>query len=377
VRRWRGLAVVVTLTMLAAPGASSAGASSSRWAVCGEWRSVEPRFQRFTPEAVAVVSPYDAWLVGGPVYSWGPPIALRWDGMRWVRTQVPLPKRAESGSLNAIAVVSPTDVWAVGWSHGRTGTVPFTVHWDGSAWHRVSVGLPGLRGSLEGLAVIPGTHRLWAVGNRWRSIERTLILSWDGQAWRRIRSLDPSDHGNLLHDVAVVGRAVWAVGERQGPDTEATLIERWNGHAWKLVRAPNPGRTETTVIRAVAGLSPHEVWAVGYYSAPGARGEHGLILRWDGRRWSVARKLDGSSALYDVVVVSPNDAWAVGRYGVRDEVPLVVRRHGSRWARSPGPRPGLDHGTFFVGIDGTQNNLWAALRIELFEGSYTSTYHRC
>ena len=176
----------------------------------------------------------------------------------------------------------------------------------------------------------------------------------------------------------MVGGVAWSVGERYGPDTESTLIERWNGSAWKVIRSPNPGRTETTVIRAVDGVSAHQVWAVGYYSAPNSRHEHGLILRWDGRQWSVARKLTSYSALYDVVVASSTDAWAVGLSVVRQhEFPLVFRRHGSPWARSPAPHPDLPSGTWFVGIDGTTNNLWAALRIQLEEGSNASTYHRC
>jgi hypothetical protein len=137
------------------------------------------------------------------------------------------------------------------------------------------------------------------------------------------------------------------------------------------------------VIEAVDGLSPRLVWAVGYYSAPRARNDHGLILRWDGRRWSVARKLASDSALSDVTVASPTDAWAVGGFWVHERLfPLVVRRHGSPWARSPAPRPDADHGmhfagTDFAGIDGTPNNLWAALRIHLLERSHASTYHRC
>ena len=183
-------ALMLVLAMVASPlqGAWGSGTPPSRWAVCGEWRSVEPRFQGFTPEAIAVVSPYEAWLVGGPIYSSGPPIALRWDGMAWVRTRVPLPKGGDRGSLNAVAVVAPNDVWAVGWSYGSAAMTPFTVHWDGTAWHRVSTGLPDLQGSLEGLAVITGTHRLWAVGYRGGALQRTLILRWNGATWRRVQS---------------------------------------------------------------------------------------------------------------------------------------------------------------------------------------------
>jgi hypothetical protein len=156
----------------------------------------------------------------------------------------PLPKGVDTGSLNAVAVISPNDVWAVGSTFGRIlPWDPFAVHWDGAAWHRVPVGRPRLRGSLEGLGVIPGTGQLWTVGYRSDTTRHTLILRWDGEAWHRVRSPDPSDHGNLLNDVVAVGDVAWAVGVRYGPDTESTLMERWDGSAWKVVHAPNPGRT--------------------------------------------------------------------------------------------------------------------------------------
>jgi hypothetical protein len=98
VRGWKVLASMTTLAMILSPvgsARSSLAQPSGRWAICGEWRSVQPRFHEFRPEAVAVVSPYVAWLVGGPAYDQGPPIALRWNGMSWVRTRV----RCRKGSI--------------------------------------------------------------------------------------------------------------------------------------------------------------------------------------------------------------------------------------------------------------------------------------
>jgi hypothetical protein len=57
-RGWKVLASMTTLAMILSPvgsARSSLAQLSGRWAICGEWRSVQPRFHEFRPEAVAVV----------------------------------------------------------------------------------------------------------------------------------------------------------------------------------------------------------------------------------------------------------------------------------------------------------------------------------
>lgn len=72
---------------------------------------------------------------------------------------------------------------------------------------------------------------------------------------------------------------------------------------------------ENTSLGAVAEVSPHDVWAVGYEQ----RGTttRTLIEHWNGASWSVVPSPDvqpnmDSNALSRVAAVAPNDVWAVG-----------------------------------------------------------------
>ena len=60
------------------------------------------------------------------------------DGAGWHRMAVPATVR-ESG-LTAVDIRTGTDAWTVGWREGVDGYAnPLAMHWDGSAWVRVSV----------------------------------------------------------------------------------------------------------------------------------------------------------------------------------------------------------------------------------------------
>ena len=98
------------------------------------------------------------------------------------------------------------------------------------------------------------------------------------------------------------------------------LASRWTGDGW-TVRSGPVGR-----LVAVDGIRGGRTWAVGTTPERSGYGR-GLIVRWDGARWSLARRLNRTSELRDIVVTSGSDAWAVGRQG-RNARPFVVRRHG-------------------------------------------------
>src|SRR5215469_2155733 len=70
---------------------------------------------------------------------------------------------------------------------------------------------------------------------------------------------DPAgtDHDNYLSGVAVLSPCnAWAVGEYY---PEQTLIVHWDGTAWTQAPSPDPG-TEAS-LRAVAPVSPSNIWA--------------------------------------------------------------------------------------------------------------------
>src|SRR5215472_12085739 len=146
-------------------------------------------------------------------------------------------------SLYAVAALGESDAWAVGTHRPLPrGIYPLTDHWDGERWRVVPCPSPGGIGkptrSLLDAVAIDAPDDAWAVGQ-----------------WSPIEHVAPS-HG---------------------------LIEHWNGAKWTVVPDPRQGGY-TTVLTAVAAISPSEAWAIGFASTAGGR-RVTVFMGWDGTRW--------------------------------------------------------------------------------------------
>lgn len=358
------LLVAAAIALTAALAVPTASASTGeRWAVCGVWRQVPvPNPTEIGSVLdVAVVSPSEAWAVGylGAEEITGA-LVLHWTGMRWER--VAFPKVAV---LASVEIVSPTEVWAVGWRGAGLGSPshPFSARWNGSRWRSVPVDVR-FTGNLNDIAVIPGTHQLWAVGS---GRIHAVVLRWTGRAWVHVRTdLGPA---TALNGVAAFPRAAWAVGSAWSDRSERMLAVRWNGQRWRRVAAPN------LVAAAVDGLAPDSVWAVGVTSGSAFRP---AVVRWNGERWRRAWTGTRRASLRDVVVPARGVVWAVGSRSARSPYqPLTVHRVAGGW------RAGVVRGAqgWFSAIDGTPHNLWTAHTYMVdpqgSEPTYYDTYHRC
>ncbi len=354
-------------------------ASPSRWAVCGEWRHVPVDDGRGSVTDVAVASPTEAWAITDYGYEvFNRSYVYRWKGTRWARVRIPKPATSDTPfwSLEALAVVSPTNVWAVGFERrAATGFVrPITARWNGQRWRWVHVGIPNLRGELDGAAVVPGTHRVWAVGHdASRRYERrsTFVLLWNGHEWRHVASPSPGAWSQFS-DVVSVGGATWAVGTVDpsgGP--KRLLAAKWTGGGWAVRFGPRGS------IAAVDGARRQALWAVGRTRVAGS--PQGLIARWNGSRWAVARRFDRVDGLTDIVAPAANDAWSVGNTFVRADQadrPFVLHRGSGRWRIDWAPNI---RGTF-TAIDGTPHNLWtlrAYHQPTMTEIPDFDAFHRC
>jgi hypothetical protein len=90
---------------------------------------------------------------------------------------------------------------------------------------------------------------------------------------------------------------------------------------------------------AVHGRAPNDVWAVGV---------NGVILHFDGRRWSTSA-WEGPGVLQDVWSFAPDDVWAVGWEG------LALHYNGTVWLSYPS---GTD--AYLVALAGlSSDSLWA------------------
>lgn len=349
-------------------------AGPGRWPVCGSWRRVgSTDFSH--PRDVAVVSPTEAWAVGvGEGELFYRSAVFHWTGGAWRQERFPTPAGNPLGvELNELAVVSSDEVWVVGetydpdWPHPR----PLSARWDGERWHLVPIGLPNVRQGLTGVAVVPGTSRLIAVGRLMYGASyvpgHTLALRFVGDRWVEIPSPKVGRRSGFS-DVVVAGTAAWMVGAflPKGPGGEHVLTARLLNGRWTVFRG-GPGSLE-----AVDAAGPDLVWAVG----PGkdVTPQRGIIRRWNGSAWTTVARLGSGTALLDVTAASPTDAWAVGyRGGLSPGRTLVMHRQGSVWRRSPFP----DKNGWITTIDGTPHNLWTFRQYVVIDSAHSRAYHRC
>ena len=373
----RRISLVLTIVLLATSGAAPASSGtrgaepSRRWPVCGGWREVAPPHGGAlgSVQGVAVISPYEAWVVTDyAVAGAHESHVYRWGGVRWSEVAFPTPRHLGDypyWELRAIEAVGPNEVWAVGY-RGSDPTHPISARWDGTRWRLIPIGIPNLRGSLDGLAVVPGTSELWAVGS---AGDRLLALRWDGRAWHRTPTPRLGAYSMYTDVVTTSGGATWAVGvtlEGEG----RMLLSRWTGHGWTLRPGP-PGQ-----LTGIDGLTADSLWAVGWNQPSGSGRSRGIIMRRDAHGWRVARRFDRVEGLNAIEVASPTDAWAVGEAFVqatRSSRPFILRRHGGRWRIDWAPDH-IEGGLAAIG--GTPHNLWTFLWPSGQLGSFVP-YHRC
>lgn len=183
--------------------------------------------------------------------------------------QVPAPA---IGWPNAAAVISRNDAWVVG-----DGT---SMHWNGSEWREVPiVAHPEYRTSLSGVTAF-GAGEVWSTGFGWHSDNmrtrslvqrdvhalapddvwavgyqhpgsavdrRPVAVHWDGTRW----SLAPvPDELGQLNDVVQVEDEVWAAGYASD---RSPHVLRYDGTGWQNV--PDPAPAEGKYLNTFAGTA--------------------------------------------------------------------------------------------------------------------------
>jgi hypothetical protein len=299
------------------------------------------------------------------------PLVVHWDGSSWTQVKV-APPGAPLVQLNAVVAPSATDVWAFGYTR-------YAQHWDGKAWHRMSLPLPkGAQSPEFDGATALSPNDIWVVGEaelRGSTYAAHAIIDhWNGHRWRVVSNLLSGRYSRLSAVTALSPKDVWAVGVA-GVDTgkrvmERTLTVHWNGKVWKRIPSPSPATPYTPAglkddsLAAVAGSSSGDVWAVGSYYLQTANGDHAmhpLVLHWNGVRWTQVTSPDPAgpthrSFLYGVTAPSPSGVWAVGsaaRHG--NQHALAERWDGTRWNIVPVTRNPL------FGVSGlSSEDVWAA-----------------
>lgn len=295
----------------------------------------------YNPLGIAAVSANDVWVIGGNRH------ALNWDGSAWSRVSLP---RAAGVQLSAISGSGRNDVWVVGNRYGARlpansiGSHTLAYHFNGSAWTITPTPNPNhsSNGLTDVVAISPTDAWATAYG------KSGYTLHWDGTQWHRVSTPTVSGRGHgELNGIGTAGGDIWIVGRSHGPAYGDSLYLRWNGDRWQIV----PGTTSEEIPQPshVSGSSPTDVWADGNDCCG-----RFVMARYQSGRWRDTTvtvppgviPFDGN--FNGLVTLSPTDAWAVGvayKRGkpsgkdVQHRVALVEHWDGRSW--KPVAIPGL------------------------------------
>ncbi|HEX8599098.1 MAG TPA: S-layer homology domain-containing protein [Chloroflexia bacterium] len=265
--------------------------------------------------------------------------------------------------LMGVSVVSPDDVWAVGYY-----TDPNTSKPNAASEREAKISPHDKVQTPEGSQ---GTLR-------------TLIEHYDGTAWTIVPSPNNgSDDNALASVVALASNDVWAAGHYINDFGIAqTLVQHWNGVEWSLVDSPNVGPLLDNRLTSIDASAPDDVWAVGYYYNDVAVPQT-LTMHWDGTEWTIVASPnvgERENFLYAVTVIGPNDAWAVGDYGIMAGYQYVFKSlalhwNGAVWTVVATPSVG-SFTNILNGVDAAaSNDVWAVGSFGSSNGSRMLTMH--
>ena len=289
-------------------------------------RDVQPKVFP-TIEAMDAVSPVDVWAVGE---EYGFPAAEHWDGRAWHQVTVP---QADGAWLAGVSAVSTNDVWAVGFSADVT---THRLHWDGTSWSEFTGPERAAKGELVGVASV-SSDDVWAVGYRSTSVEtyRSLVEHWNGQRWEisPTPTLVRHAYRSTLESVSFAAPDDgWAIGYAtygdQGEFAKSAALH-WDGTSWTRVALPDP--LQQQFFPSLSASTSSNVWMSGLDAQAGP-----ATARWDGVQWRpVAFPQVANSRLHSIVAISEDDVWVAGEYVAGEHpyvtLPLVGHWDGSTW----------------------------------------------
>jgi hypothetical protein len=153
---------------------------------------------------------------------------LHWNGSAWSRVTSPDVGNAQT-VLKDVVALSPTNAWAVGYTNSfGGGASAVALHWNGTSWTVASA--PAL-GTLDTITALSATD-IWASGTD--STGATQLANWRGTSWtthagarrRRLRDTLADRHGGRRSGHGVGGRL--GVG-RHERDWKADGLSTTNG----------------------------------------------------------------------------------------------------------------------------------------------------
>lgn len=263
----------------------------------------------------------------------------------------------QNGLRDATAF-SPDDVWAVGQSYDNGTDHSMLIHWDGTAWKRVT-GPAQDRFTADSVSGVYG-NAVWVAGSCVYDSgdgEKACAARWNGSEWSAPVRLPGDGAALTIHAIALDN--VWVGGSAGGG---APYYAHYNGTTWSQVTAPSPGGSQSEISDLAAG-GPNDVWAAGYRSTTSGA-QRPLVQHWDGKRWTTFTTPNTEGALRSITPLTGTRVWAVG-WGASDA--MVLRRSGNSFLAAP-EVPGADLAATGVAPDGS-DSAWISLQATSDPGS--------
>jgi len=221
----------------------------------------------------------DLWAVGeySDGQNFNAMLFEHWNGTAWSFVKEPAALH-NSAFGTAVTVLSPTDAWAVGQDGFADATL--SAHWDGTAWSFVKTPFPQdgpvPQNFLTGVTAT-GPGDVWASGYEGNVNQQNFslpyVLHWDGTAWSLTETPNAGSEGSLLAGVTALSPTdVWAAGQTGESDGALlTLTEHFNGQAWSVAPSLDPGElgdAPDSTFQAIASAAPHVLFAAGSLETP-------------------------------------------------------------------------------------------------------------
>jgi hypothetical protein len=198
-------------------------------------------------------------------------------GMRVVLDHMP-------AALLAISGTPPTDghnhshatnfeVFGVG-ADPQDGRGPLVVRFDGAKWHRL---LTAQSGHLTWISerLIDGAFYMCGEDGLMLRVPYEHDEEYKPLVFERQRT----PGGKVLYGVwGTDAQNLWAVGGDPAEDTRSGVLWKWNGSEWVNVSLQDILPDGVPTLKSVWGRGPNDVYVVG---------RRGIILNYDGARWSV------------------------------------------------------------------------------------------
>jgi len=221
----------------------------------------------------------DLWAVGE--YSDGQQfnamLFVHFDGTAWSFVKEPAALH-NSAFGTAVTVLSPTDAWAVGQNGFADATL--SAHWDGTAWSFVKTPFPQdgpvPQNFLTGVTAT-GTSDVWASGYEGNVNQQNFslpyVLHWNGTAWSLTETPNAGTEGSLLAGVTALSPTdIWVAGQTGESDGALlTFTEHFNGQTWSNEPSLDPGElgdAPDSTFQAIASVAPHVLFATGSQETP-------------------------------------------------------------------------------------------------------------